>query len=166
MFTFHAFSSRLSPGFVSLCPFPTKLHSFYKSKHSSDRNGSTRGFCLLTLFTAYLTSPGLLLITTGAEDDWKTKLFGVLFGILLTPLEKLLDVRDTTRIFFQGQEPVALSLLLEPYLPLPKPPSALRPPCCIRLFPCGFAAPSLSKEGNTTKLENKPTIATTETPNK
>ena len=40
----------------------------------------------------------------------------------------------------------------------------LREKCGIdSLSPCGFAAPSSSKKGNTTKLQNKPT---TETPNK
>lgn len=55
-----------------------------------------RDFCLLTLFTAHLTSRELLVITAGTEDDWKIELFGVLFGILFAAFEKSLDVTDTT----------------------------------------------------------------------
>lgn len=99
MFTFHAFSSRLSPG-LSSCPFPTKLYSFDKSKHSSDWNGSIQ--YLLSLLHTW-PRKGYLLLPLAQKTGRKSK-FGVLFGILFATLKKKpLDVTDTTRILSRGK---------------------------------------------------------------
>lgn len=124
-----------------------------------------RDFLLFILFTAYLTSQGLLVITTDTENKWKIKLFGGYYLGFYLCLCKVPGYRRHYLIFFPPREPesVAFSRLMSSAL---KAPSGLVFPSSSEPFPCGFAAPSSSKEGNRTKLENNPTIATTETPNK
>lgn len=132
-----------------------------KSKHSSEPNGSTQGFRLLTLFTPCLTSQGSLAITSGREDDWKIEPFGVLVGVLFAALEESLMPQTPSEFSPRTRTSCPIPPVCPP--PSSKAPGALRPSCLAGLSPCGFAAPSSSKEGNTTKLQNKPT---TETPNK
>lgn len=72
MFTFHAFSSKGSPGFVSLGQFPTKLHSSDKNKLEWKYPGNLPIdplYCIPDLRR-------LLVISPDTGDDWKSELFG------------------------------------------------------------------------------------------
>lgn len=148
MFTFHAFSSRLSPGFVSLCPFPTKLNSFDKWQAFLRLKWKYPG--ILSTYPLYCI-PDLTratFVTAGTEDDWKIELFGVLFGILFSAFEKIPGCHRHHRNISQGRKLVALSLLPDPP-PSSGAPGGLRPPRPTALFPCGFAAPSSRKHSKT-----------------
>lgn len=163
MFTFHAFSSRGSPGFVSSGQFPTKLHSSDKNKLEWKYPGNLPIdplYCIPDLRR-------LLVISPDTGDHWKSELFGGFAWDFVSFLLKIPACHSRNLNFSpQGQEP-------EPH---PPPPPA-RPPFVILpksqegpeplvkqgTFPSGVSAPYSSKEGNTTKPENKPT---TETANK
>lgn len=72
MFTFHAFSSKGSPGFVSSGQFPTKLHSSDKNKLEWKYPGNLPIdplYCIPDLRR-------LLVISPDTGDDWKSELFG------------------------------------------------------------------------------------------
>lgn len=157
MFTFHALSSGLSPGFVSLCPFPNKESSILLTNPSISRlQWKQPGICVYPLhcIPAFIKGHRRL---SHKPNAWRS-----------------IDNHRQSSLSLQNPW---VSQTIPNFLPRGPLPSASSsspsskgqwtwdPQLAAGPFPWDLQHPPLAKK-ETTKPENKPTITTTQTPRK
>lgn len=156
MFTFHALSSGLSPGFVSLCPFPNRESSILSTNPSIARPQKQPGVCVYPLHCIPAFTKGHRRLLEKPTAWGSICNHNPVFA-------KIPGYHRQSLIFF----PEALFLLFHLPSPSSKGQWTWDSPTVREPFPSGLQHPLPAKK-ETTKLENKPTITTTttETPRK
>lgn len=151
MFTFHALSRGLSPGFVSLCPFPNKERSILLTNPSiSGPQRQQPGICVYPLYCISAFTKGHRRLFKKKKK--KSQLLGVLSVIFLHCPCKIPGYHRQYLIFLSRGP---LFLRLHPNFPLPKASGLGSPTSSGPFFPRGLQHPPLAKK-ETTRLENKP----------